>query len=175
MKPVSLPSLAFLVLLLASGAIETVGQPFIRRHTIDAGGGSSQGGSTQIKGTVGQSDAGRLSGGGYELRGGFWIGASQDESATATPTPPPPSATSTPTATITPNSATTTATPSLTPSGLYLDVKPDPLDDFIDARDLIEWVSRMKAPENGPNVLFEFSNYWKESYPPASKDVSSED
>ncbi len=40
--------------------------------TVDSGGGASQGGSYALKGTIGQPDAGNLSGGGYTLTGGFW-------------------------------------------------------------------------------------------------------
>jgi hypothetical protein len=40
--------------------------------TIDSGGGSSQGGAYSLRGTTGQADAGRLSGGSYILVGGFW-------------------------------------------------------------------------------------------------------
>ncbi len=50
--------------------------------TVDAGGGQSAGGSYQVDGTLGQPDAGTLSGGAYELQGGFW------DAGTA-PTPPP--------------------------------------------------------------------------------------
>ncbi len=60
--------------------------------TIDTGGGSSQGGAYSLRGTTGQADAGRLSGGSYILEGGFWSGALQT---------PPPTATDTPTATAT--------------------------------------------------------------------------
>lgn len=43
-------------------------------HTIDGGGAFSVAGSYELGGTIGQSDAGPppLSGGGFELRGGFW-------------------------------------------------------------------------------------------------------
>lgn len=42
-------------------------------NTIDGGGGmSSTGGSYTLRGTIGQSDAGRLAGGAYTLAGGFW-------------------------------------------------------------------------------------------------------
>ncbi len=42
-------------------------------HTIDAGGGFSIGGYYELSGTIGQPDAGpAMSGGGYELTGGFW-------------------------------------------------------------------------------------------------------
>jgi len=40
--------------------------------TIDGGGGTSTGGVYSVSGTVGQPDAGRLSGGNYTLEGGFW-------------------------------------------------------------------------------------------------------
>ncbi len=40
--------------------------------TVDAGGGSSTGGTIAIAGTIGQADAGSLSGGGYSVLGGFW-------------------------------------------------------------------------------------------------------
>jgi hypothetical protein len=41
-------------------------------HTIDGGGGTSGGGDLRISGTVGQPDAGQMSGGSFELSGGFW-------------------------------------------------------------------------------------------------------
>src|SRR5215475_6727025 len=40
--------------------------------TIDGGGGTSTGGVYSVAGTIGQSDAGHLSGGNYTLDGGFW-------------------------------------------------------------------------------------------------------
>lgn len=44
-------------------------------YTIDGGGGRSVGGGYVLEGTIGQPDAGPvLTGGGYELRGGFWPG-----------------------------------------------------------------------------------------------------
>ena len=36
------------------------------------GGGTSSGGTYTVTGTIGQSDAGHMSGGGYSLDGGFW-------------------------------------------------------------------------------------------------------
>jgi hypothetical protein len=42
--------------------------------TIDGGGGRSSGGSYVLSGTIGQPDAGVMSGGSYELLGGFWPG-----------------------------------------------------------------------------------------------------
>jgi hypothetical protein len=41
-------------------------------YTIDGGGGTSTGGAYQLSGTIGQSDAGAMSGGNYSLTGGFW-------------------------------------------------------------------------------------------------------
>jgi hypothetical protein len=42
--------------------------------TIDSGGGSSSGGSYTLSATIGQPDAGQMSGGAYNLAGGFWGG-----------------------------------------------------------------------------------------------------
>ncbi|MBC8094301.1 MAG: hypothetical protein H7Y43_00685, partial [Akkermansiaceae bacterium] len=48
-------------------------QPFaIDWHTIDGGGGTSTGGVYSVSGTIGQPDAGRMSGGNYSIDGGFW-------------------------------------------------------------------------------------------------------
>ncbi len=43
-------------------------------HSIDGGGGFSAGGSFELEGTIGQPDAGILTGGNFELSGGFWAG-----------------------------------------------------------------------------------------------------
>ncbi len=44
-------------------------------YSIDGGGGMfSTGGSYSLGGTIGQPDAGTLSGGSYSLNGGFWSG-----------------------------------------------------------------------------------------------------
>jgi len=40
--------------------------------TIDGGGGTSTGGVYSVSGTIGQPDAGRMSGGNYAVDGGFW-------------------------------------------------------------------------------------------------------
>jgi hypothetical protein len=40
--------------------------------TIDGGGGTSTGGVYSVSGTIGQPDAGTMSGGTYTLVGGFW-------------------------------------------------------------------------------------------------------
>jgi hypothetical protein len=41
-------------------------------HTIDGGGSPSAGGGFSLNGTIGQPDAGTMSGGNYSLAGGFW-------------------------------------------------------------------------------------------------------
>jgi len=41
-------------------------------QTIDGGGGTSTGGVYAVTGTIGQPDAGAMSGGNYTLQGGFW-------------------------------------------------------------------------------------------------------
>lgn len=40
--------------------------------TVDGGGGSAAGGGYSLSGTVGQPDSGVMSGGGYEIVGGYW-------------------------------------------------------------------------------------------------------
>jgi len=52
----------------------------IDSFTIAGGSGTSTGGAFAVSGTIGQSEAGAMSGGNFSLAGGFW-GAS--------PTPPP--------------------------------------------------------------------------------------
>lgn len=42
--------------------------------TVDGGGGTASGGSYTLVGTIGQPDAGVLTGGNYTLGGGFWGG-----------------------------------------------------------------------------------------------------
>jgi len=46
-------------------------------YTIDGGGGTSAGGAFQLSGTIGQHDAGVMSGGQYTLTGGYWSGAGE--------------------------------------------------------------------------------------------------
>lgn len=41
-------------------------------YTIDGGGGTSTGGVYSVTGTIGQPDAGTMSGGNFMLQGGFW-------------------------------------------------------------------------------------------------------
>lgn len=43
-------------------------------HTVDGGGGMNSAGSDfKLSGTIGQPDAGVLTGGDFELTGGFWV------------------------------------------------------------------------------------------------------
>ena len=41
-------------------------------YTIDGGGGTSSNGQYVVSGTIGQPDAGAMSGGNFTLQGGFW-------------------------------------------------------------------------------------------------------
>ena len=41
-------------------------------YTVDGGGGTSTGGVYSVSGTIGQPDAGKMTGGNYTLEGGFW-------------------------------------------------------------------------------------------------------
>ena len=60
-----------LVLFLSSP--RTLAQTYeITWSTIDGGGGRSTGDSYTLEGTIGQPDAGLMSGGSYVLAGGFW-------------------------------------------------------------------------------------------------------
>ena len=64
---------AVMLVLATSLAIAQTGGGFdLSWHTIDSGGGSGSGSSFTLNGTVGQPDAGRMTGGGYSLSGGFW-------------------------------------------------------------------------------------------------------
>jgi hypothetical protein len=69
MKILSTTILLFAVMLCLPGR----GQSYsIDWFTIDGGGGASTGGVYSVSGTIGQPDAGMMSGGNYTLQGGFW-------------------------------------------------------------------------------------------------------
>jgi hypothetical protein len=61
-------------------AFLAIGSPMVTRaqnydlswFTIDGGGGVSSGGAYSLSGTIGQPDAGHLSGNGFSIDGGFW-------------------------------------------------------------------------------------------------------
>ena len=61
------------VLLLALPALTADAQDYaIDWWTVDGGGGTSTGGVYSVSGTIGQPDAGEMSGGTFTLVGGFW-------------------------------------------------------------------------------------------------------
>lgn len=61
--------------LLADGPPSSGGPYQVDRYTVDAGGGESSGDSFTVTGTIAQHDAGELlTGGPYDLQGGFWPG-----------------------------------------------------------------------------------------------------
>ncbi len=43
-------------------------------YTIDAGGGDTVGGTFALSSTIGQPDAGALTGGAFQITGGYWAG-----------------------------------------------------------------------------------------------------
>ena len=64
---------AILLLVVVSLASAQTGEWDLTWHTIDGGGARSGGGDRFVlPGTMGQPDAGTLSGGVYTLHGGFW-------------------------------------------------------------------------------------------------------
>ena len=65
---------ALLVLALTGVAYAQAGGYDLSWHTVDGGGGPLSNGPYALNGTIGQPDAGALSGGGYTLLGGFWGG-----------------------------------------------------------------------------------------------------
>jgi hypothetical protein len=69
-KPI--PRFIVLAIFLAVTGPVVQAQYAIDWFTIDGGGGASTGGVYSVTGTVGQPDAGTMSGGQYTLEGGFW-------------------------------------------------------------------------------------------------------
>src|SRR2546423_11033221 len=66
-------SLKLALLLLAAASAASLAQSYsIDWFTIDGGGGTSTGGVYSVTGTIGQPDAGKMSGGNYSIDGGFW-------------------------------------------------------------------------------------------------------
>ncbi len=59
------------VLALTAGVV-IAGQFDLSWHTTDGGGGSSTGGAYALSGSIGQPDAGQMSGGSFAITGGFW-------------------------------------------------------------------------------------------------------
>jgi len=78
------PYLAILLLTLMDFCLCAMAQSYsIDWSTIDGGGGTSTGGVFTVSGTLGQPDAGRMSGGQFTVEGGFWgiMAAIQTEGA----------------------------------------------------------------------------------------------
>ncbi len=71
-----LVALALLLGVTGAALAQTGGGYDLTWWTVDGGGGRLEGGGYTLDSTVGQADAGPvLSGGGYGLAGGFWVGA----------------------------------------------------------------------------------------------------
>ena len=67
------PVLVLLMVAILVGAVMAAAQAYqLDWWTADGGGGASNGGAYSLSGTIGQPDAGSLSGSGYTLAGGFW-------------------------------------------------------------------------------------------------------
>jgi len=65
-------SVVVLLLTLATVAVARIAGYDLIWWTADGGGGNSAGNGYSLNGTIGQPDAGTLSGGNYRLEGGFW-------------------------------------------------------------------------------------------------------
>jgi hypothetical protein len=65
-------TLAAVCLLTSSALASSEAAYLLNWYTVDGGGGTSIGGIYSLSGTIGQADAGVLSGGTYTLLGGFW-------------------------------------------------------------------------------------------------------
>jgi hypothetical protein len=78
-KPGTLAALLALFLLVGAAVqAQTGGGYDLTWNTLDGGGATfSAGGVYQLGGTLGQPEAGQLSGGGYALSGGFWVGGGE--------------------------------------------------------------------------------------------------
>jgi len=81
-------NLVCLFVLLSAPSVGLTDQPpfeggdfTVTRATVDSGGGASSGGEFIVRGTFGQHDPGRGSGGAYELRAGFWTTPGELEDA----------------------------------------------------------------------------------------------
>jgi hypothetical protein len=76
MKQVTIPLILVTFLLLASAVLAQSGNGYdLSWWTVDGGGHTfSSGGNYELGGTIGQPDAGVLTGGDYTLGGGFWGG-----------------------------------------------------------------------------------------------------
>ncbi|MFM2294264.1 MAG: hypothetical protein RLZZ350_677 [Verrucomicrobiota bacterium] len=63
----------FLLLVMGLCCLRATAQSYsLNWSTVDGGGGTSAGGAFSVTGTIGQPDAGKLSGGSFTVDGGFW-------------------------------------------------------------------------------------------------------
>ncbi len=78
-------SLAYFYVLFSAFCFPALGQFSIDWYKVAGGGGTSTNGQYSVSGTIGQADAGHMSGGNYSLDGGFWgiIGTVQTPGAPA--------------------------------------------------------------------------------------------
>lgn len=70
MRPFSNSALAVFGALLVAAAAAPAAD--VSPSTIDSGGATSAGGTYEVTGSIGQPDAGEVSGGSFVLSGGFW-------------------------------------------------------------------------------------------------------
>lgn len=75
-RPIVLLILLALFFIVIVGTVVGTAGLDIPWWTADSGGGTSSGGAFEIKGTIGQVDAGAMSEGAFSLNGGFWGRAS---------------------------------------------------------------------------------------------------
>lgn len=66
--------ISLVCLLLLSASLAANASYSLAGWVVGGGGGASQAGVYQLEATIGQPAAGRLAGGNYELRSGFWQG-----------------------------------------------------------------------------------------------------
>jgi len=74
MKPIGLNRFVSLLTVCLLISVTALGDYDLSWFTIDGGGGTSACGQYIVRGTIGQPEAGVMSGGSYELLGGFWPG-----------------------------------------------------------------------------------------------------
>ena len=72
LRSVKVEKTILLIMCILLFSLPVFGDYEISWSTIDGGGGTSTGGPYTLTGTIGQPDAGEMSGGDYKLSGGFW-------------------------------------------------------------------------------------------------------
>lgn len=71
-RTILIVALLALALVVTAGGLLAQGGFEISWWTVDGGGGVSTGDNYSVAGTIGQPDAGRMTGGDFEIVGGFW-------------------------------------------------------------------------------------------------------